>query len=138
MKLVVDSNVLFTLFWKNSVFNKISLRQDLELFAPEFAIEEINKYKKEIIQKTKISEKEFIEIKKELAIRVEFISIEEYSNFLNIALKIINTEKELLNDIDFIALALKLKVPLWTNDKLIKKIKEINVINTKELIEVIE
>ena len=102
MKLVVDSNVLFTLFWKNSIFSKISLRQDLELFAPEFAIEEINKYKKEIMHKTKIS------------------------------------EKELLNDIDFIALALKLKVPLWTNDKLIKKVKDINILNTKELIEIME
>ena len=138
MKLVVDSNVLFTLFWKNSIFSKISLRQDLELFAPEFAIEEINKYKKEIMHKTKISEKEFIEIKKELAIRVKFISIEEYTDFLKIALKIINTEKELLNDIDFIALALKLKVPLWTNDKLIKKVKDINILNTKELIEIME
>jgi len=43
MRLVVDSNVLFTFFWKNFVFRNI-LDKSVELFSPEYALEEINKY----------------------------------------------------------------------------------------------
>ena len=67
MRLVIDSNVLFTFFWKGSVFKKISIKQDLELFSPEFALEEINKYSAEIMRKAKLSREEFRKLKEELA-----------------------------------------------------------------------
>ncbi|WP_367884574.1 hypothetical protein [Thermococcus sp. JCM 11816] len=35
------------------------------------------------------------------------------------------------------ALALKVKAPLWNNDKRLKEIKEIDVLNTKELLELL-
>ena len=54
MKLVVDSNVLFTFFWKGSVFKNF-LDTPIQLFSPEYALEEINKYSLEIMKKTSLS-----------------------------------------------------------------------------------
>lgn len=131
MKLIVDSNVLFTYFWEDSLIKKLLMKINLELFSPEFALEEINKYKEEIIRKTKISQEEFKRIRTDIAIAVEFIPIEEYKAYFNEALKI-SPDK---NDADFFALALKFKIPIWSNDSLLKKQNKIKIFSTQDLLE---
>lgn len=130
MKLVVDTNVLMTYFWKNSQTRKIIVRNDLELISPEFSLEEINKYKDEIMKKAKISEDEFKVSKIDLAIYVKFFSMNEYKVFLKKALEISPDS----NDIDFIALALKTNLPLWSNDRKLKKQNIIKIYSTEEMI----
>lgn len=142
MKFVVDTNVLFTFFWDKSIFKRLSVKQDLELFSPEYALEEINKYMEEILKKTKLSKDEFMRLRKELAIIVEFIPLEEYTQFLkqaeNLSKDLSRNEKiEFLGDIDFIALALKMNCSIWSNDKLLKKQERLNIFNTKEIINLI-
>ena len=139
MRLVVDSNILFTFFWKTSLFHRVSLKQKLDLIAPEFTLEEINKYQKDIMKKANIDEQEFIQLKKELAIRVEFIPLEEYtSSFKNavaLAKEIPEEQRDaFLDDIDFLALAIKEQCPLWTHDSLLKKQSMIVILETKDII----
>ncbi len=143
MDLVVDSNVLFTFFWKNSTFRKISTIQELELFVPLYALEEIDKYATYIITKTELSNEEFKQLKKELAIIIRFISEKEYKSFINKADSLIKSLPkddylELSHDIDFFALALKLKCPIWSNDKLLKKQSKVKILNTKDIILLID
>lgn len=143
MKFVVDSNILFTFFWKNSVFESISLKQEFELVAPEYALEEINKYASEIKKRAKLTQEEFKKLKIELAIRVEFIPLNEYLSFFKNIQSLIKDlpEKErieLLGDIDFLALALKLNIPIWSNDKDLKnKQNRVRVYNTEEVLKII-
>ncbi len=105
------------------------MNQKLRLFSPEFSLEEINNYKSEIIKKTNITEKEFNNIRMDLAIAVEFIPITEYKEFLKQALKTTPDK----NDIDFIALALKLKLPIWSNDSLLKNQDKVKIFSTSDL-----
>jgi predicted nucleic acid-binding protein len=130
MKLVVDTNILFNYFWKFSITRKILMHEDMELFAPEFALEEINKYQKEIMHKNNLNQEEFEHTKFNLAIAIKFIPLEEYSKLLKTALKISPDP----NDIDFFALAIKLKLPIWSNDAQLKKQNKIEIITTTELI----
>lgn len=130
MKLIVDSNILFTYFWKESVTRKILLNGKLELFSPEFALEEINRYKKHIKERTNLTEREFNSAKIDIGIGIIFVAIEEYKTFLKKALEI-SPDK---NDIDFFALALKLKIPIWSNDKNLKKQNIIKVYSTEEIL----
>ena|SRR3989344_2715647 len=130
MKFVVDTNILFAHFWKISFTKKILLNEKIELFSPEYALEEIKFYMKEIMQKTSTSKAEFNELREELALIVKFISIEEYSEFLKEALKLSVDE----NDVDFLALALKLDCPIWGKDYHLKQQNKIKVLTTKELI----
>lgn len=133
MRVVVDTNVLFSYFWKNSRTRRILIDQNLEFFSPEFALKEIEKYKKEIMQKTNLSIEEFNKKREQLVIDIEFIPIEEYKEYLRKSLKI-SPDK---NDIDFFALALKLKCPLWSNDKLLKRQDKIKVYNAQEIIRIL-
>lgn len=131
MKFVVDTNVLFTFFWKNSFTKGLLVDQDLEFFAPEFALEEINKYSNEILEKTNISLEKFKELRTDLAIFVEFIPLEEYKQFLPEALSLIPIHPD---DADFLALALKLKLPIWSNDPHLKQQSKVKVYSTSDLL----
>ena len=142
MKLVVDSNVLFTFFWKGSVFRNI-LDKSVELFSPEYALEEINKYSSELMEKTSLSKAEFKKLKQGLALKVEFVSLEKYSPLFPKALKIASKLSEheyveFVGDIDFLSLALSLDCPIWSNDKLFKKQSKVLVFNTREIIELFD
>jgi len=103
IRLVVDSNSLFTFFWKNSVFNELCNQNLLELYSPEYSLEEIKKYSSEIIIK-KLPEAERL---------------------------------DLMKDIDFLALSLKLNIPLWSNDKLLKRQQAVEILTTEEIIKII-
>ena len=78
-------------------------------------------------------------LRRELAIIVEFVPLEEYHQFLKqveiLSKNLSNSEKiEFLDDIDFLAFALKMNCSIWSNDKLLKKQEKINIFNTKEII----
>lgn len=133
MKLVLDSNILFTFFWEKAVIHTI-LEQNILFYAPEFALEEIKKYKQEIKQKTKLSEADFKEKQKLLTVRISFIPPKMYTSFLSQALHI-SPDKE---DIDFIALTIALDCGLWSNDNALKEIQKIDIYSTKELIELLD
>ncbi len=138
MRFVVDSNVLFTFFWKKSVFREICEKQQ-KLLSPEYALEEINKHSKEIMKKANLSKQEFKKLKAELAVKIIFIPQKEYARSLKKARSILSEEhEEIMEDIDFFALAIEFNCPIWSNDKLLKKQKEIPVFDTADIIEIIE
>ena len=112
------------------------------LISPSFALEEIEKYADEIIKKAKIDHVTFRKKRKELQKSVRFVPLHEYKDTLSIATALTNMltnneKEELLNDIDFLALALKERCPIWTNDKLFKKQNTIIILNTREIIELL-
>lgn len=141
MRIVADSNILFAFFWKDSAFTKLCQKNELKLISPEYALEEINNYKEEIMKKAKISEVEFENRKIELVKKVDFLPLKDYVSEFNNVKKLAEMCKEeydeILKDIDFLALAMKLDIPLWTHDKLLKKQEKIKIITTKDVIEVL-
>jgi len=132
MKCVVDTNILFSFFWNNSLTKKLLITSNLELISPEIALKEIKKYKNEIIKKTRISEKDFIGEFKKLKLLVDFIKKENYNEFIEKAKEISPDE----NDAEFFALCFKYSCFLWSNDKILKNQEDISVLSTKEIIEV--
>jgi predicted nucleic acid-binding protein len=133
MKVVVDTNVLITFFWKNSFTKRFLQSSKFELISPKYALEEIAKYKRDIMQKTRSREKEFTDTLKELKETVNFISRKQYSPQLKEAEKI-SPDKA---DADFLALCLKEKTFLWSNDSLLKTQGKVNVLNTEEMVDLV-
>jgi len=114
MKLVVDTNVLFSFFKKESKTRKlISNFEILESVTPSFCIDELNEHKELICKKSRLSDSEFEEVLDDLLIFVKVFSLSEYRDFLSDA-KTISPDPD---DIDLFALALKLDCPIWSNEK---------------------
>ncbi|WP_088858578.1 PIN domain-containing protein [Thermococcus profundus] len=128
--LVVNTNVLFSFFGKSTTTRELVFLLSGRLISPEFALEELREHRDEIMKKAKIGEKEFEEILSVLREHIIFVNEGFYAEFIPLALKI-TPDKD---DADFVALALKVKAPLWSNDKRLNEIEEIEVLNTKEVL----
>ncbi len=133
MKLVIDTNILFSFFNENSFTKKLITNPSLNLISPEFSLTELKKYSELIIKKSKISKRTFEHSLKDLKTFTKFINNKIYFKYLKDAQRIAPDEK----DKDFLALSLKENCPLWSNDKELKKQSKIKVFSTKELIELL-
>lgn len=138
MKLVLDTNILFSLFKKDSYARKIIKNYDLELISPEFSLIELEKHSEIIMRKSGINKNEFKITIEELKAIITFISEEKYiqeiKNAAKLAEKLDKKDKtEFLQDIDFMALALTEKCALWSNDKLLKKQSKVKIVHSEEI-----
>jgi len=125
----MDTNKLFSFFWKGSLIRELLLTGH-DLYSPEFALEELNKHKVEILEKTGLTSEEFRKFKDKLKRAVRFVSFSEYSEKIPDAFNLLPEHPK---DIDFLALALKLNAGIISNDKELKKQSRIIVFNDLEL-----
>ena len=128
MKFVVDANILFSLAKPSSATNSIISSFSLKLIAPDFALIELHKYKEELSKKSGL---DFNSAIKSLKEKVIFVDKSEYSELIKKFSSKISDEK----DIVYLALASKLELPIWSNDKHLKEQSDIEVFTTAELIE---
>ena len=138
MKFVVDTNVLFSFFKKESFTRKLIIDSSLELISPVLCLKELRKYSKEVVIKSKINKDDFDYMFLLLKKYVKFVPLKLYKNefasFLKIADKLSqNDVGEFLDDIDFFALASKERCFIWSNDAMFKKQSIITVFNTTDI-----
>ena len=131
MIVVVDTNILFSFFWQDSLIRRILMSKNIEFFSPELAIDELKRYSSSISKKTKLSKEEFNDKIVNLKSFVKFIPKKDFSSFIQEAEKIAPDK----DDIDFLSLCLKLNAPLWSNDNELKKQNKIIVFDIKDIIE---
>jgi len=81
MRLVVDTNILFSFFNCKSTAREISTRYDLLLYSPTFALTEIEKYKEVIMKRFSLTHMQFSVIIKLLQTVINFVEDEEYETF---------------------------------------------------------
>ncbi len=130
MKIVVDTNILFSFFWRSSLTRKLLLSPFLELISPSIALAELKKYSIDIIKKTKTTKIFFQKELSNIGSTVSFIDRKEYSAFFKEAEKISPDE----TDAEFFALCLKYKCFLWSNDLTLKNQNKVKVLTTEEII----
>lgn len=134
MLLVADANVLFSFFNSKSKAREIVLLEDLKLFSPEFLLKEIEKHKEEIKKKFGLNEKQFSLTLELLKITVELVPLKEFKEFIENA-KRISPDPD---DVQYFALALKLDIGIWSNDKALKKQSAVEVQSTAEVLKLME
>ncbi len=129
MKLVIDANPLFSALIKDGFAVNVIVNECFELYAPEFLFDEFLEHKKEILGKTKRSEKELNHLVDNLKEIVRIVPKNEFEPYLEEA-------KQLTSDIDdifYLVLALKLNIGIWSNDKKLKKQDKVKIYSTEDL-----
>ena len=130
MRAIIDFNSLFSIFRKHSTTRKLVFHPSLELYSPAFALQELAKHRQDVMSKAKISLGEFGVIERILSWQIRFIPAERFRDFL-VEAQHISPDPD---DAEYFALALKLKAPLWSNDKRLKRQDIIRVYSTSELL----
>ncbi|MFH1224864.1 MAG: PIN domain-containing protein [Candidatus Diapherotrites archaeon] len=132
-RLVVDANIIVSALLKNSLTRKILLGGNApRFFAPAFIRAGLSKYSGEFSKRLGVKE---AEIEEAIALLFDAAGIsvplpEDYSEFLEEAVRISPDKK----DAPYIALALKLECPLWSQDAKLKKQQKVRVYSTTELV----
>jgi len=127
MRLVVDTSIIFSLFKSSSFTNKLLQDNKLRLFAPKSLSEELFKYSTLISAKSGISEDRVLNDIALLSKLIDFRTPSQSS--LETADKLISHK----TDVPFLALALELRIPIWSNDAHFKEQSSIRVFTTEEL-----
>lgn len=133
MELIVDANVLLSSLLKDAITRELLLDSRLTLFAPEHLLLETSRHLKqssELRRRMKLSNQELQELFLLLTGRIETISKEIYQPFYQEALAMAPH----LEDAPYLALALFLKLPIWSNDKGLKGQDRVKIVSTQELI----
>jgi predicted nucleic acid-binding protein len=131
MRLVVDANILFAALIKNGMTS--DLMSEHELYSPLFLIEEFKSYESELKNKTSRTDEEFDFI---------FKILTDYIIFVDLSYDLFNIQKAIKispdpKDVVYVALALKLQCPIWSNDKKLKEQKEVIVYSTDDLLKIL-
>ena len=129
MELVIDANSFIAGFLRDSKSRLIILSSKVQLYCPDWLEQEFNRNEKELIKK--FSEKNnFSETKNILLRFINLVPHGEYSRFLEEASKLTAHSK----DVPYFALSLKLRCPIWSNEKSFKLQSKVRVHNTADLI----
>jgi predicted nucleic acid-binding protein len=136
VKIVIDSNVLFSALIRDSTTRKLILEYDGKFLFPSFIFSEMEKHKGMLISKSGIPKEEFDIL---LSIILAKVTIIPDSMLLKQKKKaLILAKKTDIDDLVFFACALSYKGSvLWSNDKRLKKQRKIKVLNTKEIMDLI-
>ena len=130
MRLVIDANILFSALIKDSFTVGIIVRDDIELFAPEFLFDEFLQHKEEILRKSRKTTEELHRLLSNVKDLIKTMSEGDVNDVMGEAERISPDPK----DIPYIALALKLKTPIWTNDKKLKQQDKVKIFSTEDLL----
>lgn len=132
MKLVIDSNRIMAGLIKDSQTRKIIFNEEFNFIAPDYIITEIEKYRQHLIEKSKLTDREFDIILLSILEKIELIPSDVFIDQLELA-------EEIMKDIDikdspFLALGLAVKTSgIWSEDKDFDRQDKLKRFSTKEL-----
>lgn len=135
MDLIIDANIVISALI--SIQGKtcdLLFSEKLNLITAELLIREFYEHKKEIIEKSQLSEEELDLALSIISSRIKFIPFLEFKQFIPRAKEICPDP----DDIEYFALALKLNCPVWTDDKALKNQNLVKIISTSELLKKFE
>ena len=136
MFLIIDVNVIISsLFSKGNSFDVFFLnliQKKFSFFAPEYLLEELEKHKQEVIQRTQLPES-IIEKDIEFILdQITFVPKSEYGHNLAEARKMLQGNEK---DVPYLALALEKNCHIFSGDKGLKKLIPDKVKTPREMID---
>ena len=135
MRLVVDANILVAALLKDSTTRELLLEDDLELFAPEGLLAELKNLLKnqKVRKRLPLSDNALSELSEAIFSEITFFPEESFLSFIKDSAELVSH----IEDAPYIALALTLKIPLWSNDAALKEQTKVKVLTTPELIKLL-
>ncbi|MFH1072559.1 MAG: PIN domain-containing protein [Nanoarchaeota archaeon] len=131
MKVVVDANIfLSALISPGGKTCELIFSNELSLAAPEYLFEEFTRHQAEILKKSRLSKAEFAVALSLISSQIQFIPYAEFKDKIHQAEQITPDP----NDTEYLALALRLKCPIWSNDKALKKQDAVKIFSTQEIL----
>ncbi|MFH1443083.1 MAG: PIN domain-containing protein [Candidatus Micrarchaeota archaeon] len=102
----------------------------MHLYAPEFLIDEFEKYRPMLLSKSTLMHEVFDNYEKQLFSRIGIVPDSAFS-YLEEEAREFSPDPD---DFRYFELALGLDLPIWSNDRMLKKQEKVEVYTTEELV----
>ena len=135
MLIVVDANVLCSALLAEGKTVDLLFSEQIEPIAPEMLFTELKRHEEELLEKTKLSEEAFNELLALFGKKIRVIPSNEFEDRLHEANDLLKPHTK---DTEYVALALKFNCPLWSKEKLLKKLDRIKVLDADEVANLIK
>lgn len=132
MKLVCDTNVVFSALIAGGKTRELTLSGQTDLYAPEFFFTELDSHRDEIEEKSRLSEDQLRLLRSILFKDTDVVPREEFEDHLERANGLIGETDP--DDAPFLALALYLDADVWSDDTDFEEQDEVTVWKTHELV----
>ncbi|MFH1106547.1 MAG: PIN domain-containing protein [Candidatus Micrarchaeota archaeon] len=129
MKAVVDANVLFAALLRKGLTRKLLFNPELELFSPQFVVDEFLKHRNYLVGKYGGTEEKFgrlVERTLNFIDRIPDSKLDPYAP----AAKTLSPDPK---DWQYLAAALYVDAAIWSNDAGMKKQQRVRVFTTEEI-----
>ncbi|MFO8133512.1 MAG: PIN domain-containing protein [Thermoplasmatota archaeon] len=138
--LVVDANILFSFFKKDS--SRRRLIEELphrgcRMLSPSFALEELLNNRERIMEFAGISPSGFMFLLSLLERKINVVPVAAYEDFLDDAAAISPHGEHVRKDDPYFALALSHDSPIWSEETAFKEQSRVPVFSTSELLELL-
>lgn len=132
MKIVLDSNVLFSALIKDSTTRKLILEYNKFFLFPSYIFEEMEKHKGELLKKSRMNKEDFDKLLEIILKKVLIVPEELLKANKNEAIGIVKDID--LDDAVFIACALAYpESVIWSDDKKLKRQNKVKILNSTEM-----
>jgi predicted nucleic acid-binding protein len=132
MEIVVDTNVIISSLLKDGLTRRIILLSPFDMYTLSYAEEEIESNREELTRKSKLDDDSFKYTIRVLLSKINLIPLESIEPFRDRAIEIMREID--VNDAPFLALAIMLNSPIWSNDDHFKRQNAARVFTTREIL----
>jgi len=133
MRLVIDTNIIFSALIKDSITRRILLTSKFDFFIPEYVFIETHNHSQEIMRKSGYDQDDFNTMVDTLMTNINVVPTDDFKSYIPKAFNIMKDIDE--NDTSFLALALMINGDgIWSNDPHFDKQNKIKVWKTKDII----
>lgn len=119
MEIVVDTNVIISALLKEGLTRKIIFLAPFDMYTVPFARLEIEKHKAELVDKSGLDDESFQYLLDLIFARIHIVEPGILEPFREKAIGVMDSVD--FNDSPFLALAMALNCPVWSNDEDLKK-----------------
>jgi predicted nucleic acid-binding protein len=132
LNIVIDSNILFSALIKDSLTRRMILDYKGTFLFPSYIFEEMEKHKRELQIKSRMTPEEFKLLLSYLLLKVSVVPTNSLIQYKKQAYEIVKDIDP--NDVLFIACALAYPQSfLWSDDKKLRRQSIVPILNTREM-----
>jgi len=136
MEIVVDTNVIISALLKEGLTRKIIFLAPFEMYTVPFAKSEIEKHKDKLLDKSGLDDESFRYLLDLIFSRIHVADVNILEPFKEKAIEIMKNID--INDSPFIALAMALNCPIWSNDRGLREQSVVKVYTSREILELLK
>ncbi|PIU22880.1 MAG: hypothetical protein COT13_06040 [Chloroflexi bacterium CG08_land_8_20_14_0_20_45_12] len=136
MEVVVNTSIIISALLKEGLTRKMIFFSPFELYSLPYAREEIEKHRTELITKSKLDENAYQYLLDSIFSKLRIVEADALKPYESKAVEVMKDID--IGDSPFIALALYLDCPIWSNDGHFKHQNIIKTYTTEELLRLLQ